>query len=73
MLGDQAQTLDGAPATATTDHDFRHHDRNPDDRDAQQIHQHEGAATVLTGDIRKFPDIAQAHGRAGSGKNKGQT
>jgi len=49
----------------TTDDHLGHHQRNTDQGDAEQVEQHKGAATVHTGDIGEFPDVAQPHSRTG--------
>src|SRR5690606_28804789 len=62
--------VDRAHAPATTDQDLGHHHRHADQCDTTEIKQDKGAAAVFTGDIGKFPDIAQPHRRAGRCQNE---
>ena len=59
-----AQGIHRAAASAPAQHRLGQHDRQPDQRDTDQIHQHKGAATIDAGHIGKLPYIAQAHCRS---------
>ena len=72
FFGQAAHGIDGTLAAAPAQHDFRHHDRNTDDGDTGQVHQHKGPATIFPGNIGKLPDIAQTHRRTGRRQHKGQ-
>ncbi|MNQ54639.1 hypothetical protein D3C85_687090 [compost metagenome] len=58
------RTLPGAPA----DQGFSEHDRDADQRDARQKHQHKGAAAVDPDHVGELPDTTQSHGRTGRGE-----
>ena len=63
LQGEGVHGIDGALPTTPADEDLGHHDRNSDHGDAQQVNQDEGPATVLTGHVREFPDVAEPDGR----------
>ena len=65
LLRQFAHGIDRTLPTFTTDQHFGHHDRNTDKGDTEQIQQHEGTATVFTGDVGKLPDVAKTDGRTG--------
>ncbi len=56
----------------SADHQFRHHDRQADQGDADQVDQHKSAATVVAGDVGKLPDVAETHGAAGGRQDKAE-
>ena len=51
---------------------FAEHQRHADQKNAAQIYQYECASAVLTGDVGKFPDVAEADRRAGGHQNEAQ-
>ena len=52
--------------------DLGHHDGKTDASDTSEVNQNEGSTSVLTRDVRKFPDVSKTHRRAGSRKNETQ-
>ena len=64
------QCADGALLGLPTDHDLGDHDGQADQRDAYEVDQDECTALVVPGDVRKFPQVAQADGAARCSEHK---
>ena len=52
------------------DGQLRHHDRQTDQDDAEEVDEHEDGAAALSDAGRKPPDVPQAHGGAGGGQDE---
>ena len=53
-------------AAGASDGQFHSQNRDGQDNQKDQVEKHEYAAAVVSGDIRKTPDVADADGTAGS-------
>lgn len=60
-----------APSTAAK-HDLGDQDRRGDQQDAGEVNHYEGAAAVLPKDVGELPDVAEADGGPGGGKDERQ-
>ena len=57
-------------SASASEEDFGRHDRDTDQRDADEINEDECPAAILTGDVGKTPDITEPYRRTGCSKNK---
>ncbi len=60
------------PAPAAQ-HDFGDQDWQGHENNRKQVNQDKGAAAILPGDVREFPDIAEPDGGANGGHQEGET
>ncbi len=70
LTGQTRHRVIGVLPTTTADHHLGHQQRDADQQNATEIHQHKCAAAVLTGDVGELPDIAQADRRASGGQEE---
>ena len=68
--GDLAIGANGIEPRHAAHDELGNDQRQPKAQNTDQIEQQEGAAAVGTGHVRKFPDVAQADRRAGSGHDE---
>ena len=66
-----AHGVNRALATLAANQYLSHHHRHTNQQNAAQVNQHKGPTTIAASYIGELPHIAQTHGRAGSGHNKG--
>src|SRR5690606_13142193 len=69
--GERAHGVDRAAPAAPDERDYADHDGDAGVREGPQVEQHEAAAAVLRGEVRKAPDVAEADRGARGGENDG--
>ena len=72
FFGQRVHGIDRALTAATSNHGLCHHDGDTNQGYTKQVNNNKSTATVFTGDIGEFPDIAKADGRTGCRENKDQ-
>ena len=76
MAGFPGQVLHGSDRillTATAKHNLRHHYRNTNRRNTQQVNQYKSTPAIFTGNIGKFPNVTQTDCGTGCSQNKHQS